>query len=88
MEWNISRHILALDIVCLELKIIISADYILRKITKLSCSVIFLIFLFLTKSSKFPASIAKSNKQGTYLYQEGGKPLSDKLRSSYLVMSK
>ena len=31
-------------------------------------------FLFLTKSSKFPASIAKSNKQGTYLYQEGASP--------------
>ena len=46
VEWNISRHILALDIVCLELKMIISADYILRKITKLSCSVIFLIFCF------------------------------------------
>ena len=30
----------------------------------------------LTKSSKFPVSIAKSNKQwvGTYLYQEGYKP--------------
>ncbi len=42
---------------------------------------------FLTKSRKSPASIAKSNKQGTSLYQEGVSP-SDKLRSSYLVMSK
>ena len=35
-------------------------------------------FLYsLTESSKSPASIAKSNKQwvGTYLYQEGYKPL-------------
>ena len=33
--------------------------------------------MFLTESSKSPASIAKSNKQwvGTYLYQEGYKPL-------------
>ena len=33
--------------------------------------------IFLTKSSKSPASIAKSNKQwvGTCLYQKGYKPL-------------
>ena len=32
---------------------------------------------FLTESSKSPAEVAKSNKQwlGTYLYQEGYKPL-------------
>jgi len=41
----------------------------------------------LTESSKSPASIAKSNKQwvGTCLYQQAP---SDKLRSSYSVMSK
>ena len=46
----------------------------------------------LTKSSKFPASIAKSNKQwvGTCdLHVSGGvQALSDKLRGSYLGMSK
>ena len=33
--------------------------------------------MFLTESSKSPAEVAKSNKQwvGTYLYQEGYKPL-------------
>ena len=38
---------------------------------------IILVPLVLTESSKSPASIAKSNKQwvGTYLYQEGYKPL-------------
>ena len=48
------------------------------------------IHFVLTKSSKSPASIAKSNKQwvGTCLYQKGYKAPSDKLRSSYLVMSK
>ena len=45
--------------------------------------------IFLTKSSKSPASIAKSNKQGWGLacIRRGQAP-SDKLRSSYLVMSK
>ena len=35
------------------------------------------VHFVLTKSSKFPASIAKSNKQwvGTCLYQKGYKPL-------------
>ena len=44
----------------------------------------------LTESSKSPASIAKSNKQwvGTCLYQGGVQAPSDKLRSSYSVMSK
>ena len=43
----------------------------------------------LTKSSKSPASIEKSNKQGWGLacIRRGQAP-SDKLRSSYLVMSK
>ena len=33
--------------------------------------------MFLTESSKYPAEVAKSNKQwvGTCLYQEGYKPL-------------
>ena len=44
----------------------------------------------LTKSSKSPASIAKSNKQwvGDLLVSGGVQASSDKLRSSYLVMSK
>ena len=43
----------------------------------------------LTKSSKSPASIAKTNKQwGDLLVSGRVQALSDKLRSSYLVMSK
>ena len=44
----------------------------------------------LTESSKSPASIAKSNKQwvGICFVSEGVQAPSDKLRSSYSVMSK
>ena len=43
----------------------------------------------LTESSKSPASIAKSNKQwGDLLVSGGVQTPSDKLRSSYSVMSK
>ncbi len=44
----------------------------------------------LTESSKSPASIAKSNKQwgGDLLVSGGVQAPSDKLRSSYSVMSK
>ena len=43
----------------------------------------------LTESSKSPASIAKSNKQwGDLLVSGGVEAPSDKLRSSYSVMSK
>ena len=45
---------------------------------------------FLTESSKSPVSIAKSNKQvgGDLLVSGGVQAPSDKLRSSYSVMSK
>lgn len=44
--------------------------------------------VFLTESNKSPASISKSNNQGNLLASGEVQAPSDKLRSTYSVMSK
>ena len=44
--------------------------------------------VFLTESNKSPSSISKSNNQGNLLASGEVQALSDKLRSTYSVMSK
>lgn len=44
--------------------------------------------VFLTESNKFPGSISKSNNQGNLLASGEVQAPSDKLRSTYSVMSK
>ena len=46
------------------------------------------VFLILTESNKSPGSILKSNNQGNLLASGEVQAPSDKLRSTYSVMSK